>query len=92
LYSAVEKSYLEVLNSVHKVDGENGYVNLFLLHTASGGAKARKEMYQALEKLLEVARHAALVLAIGELDTLRRSRALRTSIRRMSIRLRYDQL
>ena len=46
-----EKTYQKCLDSVHKIDGENGYVDLFLLHTPSGGPAAVKEMYQALEKL-----------------------------------------
>lgn len=50
---SVEKTYQSLLNSVHKIDGEEGYVDLFLIHSASGGAKARKELWQALEKLLE---------------------------------------
>lgn len=33
------------------IDGENGLVDLFLIHTASGGKAARKEMWLALEKL-----------------------------------------
>jgi len=48
-----EKSYEKVLDSVHKIDGKDGYVDLFLIHTPSGGSAARKEMWQALEKLLE---------------------------------------
>jgi diketogulonate reductase-like aldo/keto reductase len=51
---SVEKTYQEALNSVHKIDGEDGYVDLFLIHQARGGVTARKEMYQALEKLLEI--------------------------------------
>jgi len=50
---SVEKTYNSVLNSVHKIDGENGYVDLFLIHTANGGKADRKEMWLALEKLLE---------------------------------------
>ena len=50
---SVEKSYQELLSSVHKIDGEEGYVDLFLIHQAGGSAGSRKEMYQALEKLLE---------------------------------------
>ncbi len=46
-----EKTYKKCLDSVHKIDGENGYVDLFLIHTPSGGPAAVKEMYQALEKL-----------------------------------------
>ena len=46
-----EKTYQKCLDSVHKIDGEKGYVDLFLLHTPSGGPAAIKEMYQALEVL-----------------------------------------
>ena len=46
-----EKTYQKCLDSVHKIDGEQGYVDLFLLHSPSGGPAAVKEMYQACEKL-----------------------------------------
>ena len=32
-------------------EGEDGYVDLFLIHTPSGGKAARKEMWLALERL-----------------------------------------
>lgn len=48
---SAEKTYKKCLDSVHKIDGEKGYVDLFLIHTPSGGPTAVKEMYQALEKL-----------------------------------------
>lgn len=48
---SADKTYKICLDSVHKIDGEKGYVDLFLLHTPSGGPAAVKEMYQALEKL-----------------------------------------
>jgi diketogulonate reductase-like aldo/keto reductase len=53
---SVDKTYNELVDSVHKIDGKDGYVDLFLIHTASGGSKARKEMYLALEKLLDEGR------------------------------------
>ena len=46
-----DKTYEKCLDSVHKIDGKDGYVDLFLIHTSSGGPAAIKEMYQALEKL-----------------------------------------
>ena len=46
-----ESTYKKCLDSVKKIDGEEGYVDLFLIHTPSGGPAARKEMWQALEKL-----------------------------------------
>ena len=48
---SADKTYNKCLDSVHKIDGEKGYVDLFLIHTPSGGPAAVKEMYQALEKL-----------------------------------------
>ena len=49
----MDKTYDKLVESVDKIDGKDGYVDLFLIHTASGGSKNRKEMYLALEKLLE---------------------------------------
>lgn len=47
-----EKTYQSIVESVNKV-GLDGYVDLFLIHSASGGPEARKEMWQALEKACE---------------------------------------
>lgn len=62
-----EKTYRKCVESVRRVSGtgegggakgneagkkEEGYVDLFLIHTASGGSAARKEMWVALERLL----------------------------------------
>ena len=46
-----EATYKRCLDSVKKVDGEDGYLDLFLIHSPHGGSAARKEMWQALEKL-----------------------------------------
>jgi diketogulonate reductase-like aldo/keto reductase len=50
---SVDETYEKLLDSVHKIDGKDGDVDLFLIHTPSGGSKARKEMWLALERLLE---------------------------------------
>ena len=47
-----EATYRKVLGSVEKIDGKDGYVDLFLIHSASSGAAGRKELWLALEKLL----------------------------------------
>lgn len=47
-----EKTYQSIVDSVNKF-GLDGYVDLFLIHSASGGPEARKEMWQALEKACE---------------------------------------
>lgn len=46
-----DATYKKCLESIEKIDGKDGYVDLFLIHTPSGGPGARKEMWQALEKL-----------------------------------------
>lgn len=47
-----DATYRKLLASVDKIDGENGYVDLFLIHSPSSGPSGRKELWQALEKLL----------------------------------------
>jgi diketogulonate reductase-like aldo/keto reductase len=46
----VDSTYTSVLDSVEKLAGKDGYVDLFLIHSPNGGAKVRKLMWQALEK------------------------------------------
>ena len=48
-----QKTYEKCRDSVRKINGneEAGYVDLFLIHTPSGGKAARKEMWLALERL-----------------------------------------
>jgi diketogulonate reductase-like aldo/keto reductase len=51
---SVEKSYQKCVDSVQKIDpGENGFVDLFLIHSPNAGEEKRKEMWLALERLLE---------------------------------------
>ena len=49
----IESTYRTILGSVEKLDGPNGYVDLFLVHSPNGGAEARKLMWQALEQAKE---------------------------------------
>jgi diketogulonate reductase-like aldo/keto reductase len=48
---SVDKSYAQCAESVKLLDADTGYVDLFLVHSPNGGAAARKEMWQALERL-----------------------------------------
>ncbi|KAI9700251.1 MAG: hypothetical protein M1836_002265 [Candelina mexicana] len=51
-----EGTYKKVVESVRKIggsEGEESYVDLFLIHSPSGGSAARKEMWQALERLVD---------------------------------------
>ncbi|MCJ1380707.1 hypothetical protein MMC17_003815 [Xylographa soralifera] len=50
---SAEKTYQRCVDSVQKIDpGEGGVVDLFLIHSPSGGRLKRKEMWGALERLL----------------------------------------
>ena len=50
----VDKSYRKCVDSVEKIHpGEGGYVDLFLVHSPNSGKEKRKEMWLALERLLE---------------------------------------
>lgn len=48
-----DSTYKKVAESVEKLAGKGGYVDLFLIHTPNGGPEARKLMWQALEKAKE---------------------------------------
>lgn len=49
---SVEKSLEKCWESVRRI-GCGGYVNLFLIHSPSGGKEARKELWKALEMLMK---------------------------------------
>lgn len=49
----VESTYQKIVESVEKLAGKDGYVDLFLIHSANGGEEARKLMWLALEKAKE---------------------------------------
>lgn len=48
-----ESTYKSIADSVERLGGKGGYADLFLIHSASGGSKARKLMWQALERAFE---------------------------------------
>ena len=54
---SAEKTLAKLRESVAKIDhgeeGRKGYVDLFLIHSPSGGREAIKEMWQALERLVD---------------------------------------
>lgn len=72
--NGVDKNYEKALDSVEKIDGKDGYVDLFLIHSPSMGAKSRKEVYQALEKLLEAGKTKSIGVSnwgIGHIEELK---------------------
>ncbi|KAJ5191225.1 Aldo/keto reductase subgroup [Penicillium cinerascens] len=48
---SVEATYAKLLESVEKISGPGGYVDLFLIHSSSSGPAGRKQLWQALERL-----------------------------------------
>ncbi|KAE8446677.1 hypothetical protein EG329_011721 [Mollisiaceae sp. DMI_Dod_QoI] len=71
---SVEKSYEKCLDSIRKIDGEDGYVDLFLIHSSRSGSKPRKEMWQALEKLFEEGKAKSIGVSnwgIGHIEELK---------------------
>ncbi|KAJ5735660.1 aldo-keto reductase [Penicillium malachiteum] len=46
-----EATYEKLVESVEKVSGPGGYVDLFLIHSSKSGPAGRKHLWQALEKL-----------------------------------------
>lgn len=84
----LEKTYQKCLESVRKISGtiegrsgeggggggDNEYVDLFLIHTASGGPAARKEMWIALERLLAEGKTRAIGVSnygVGQIEEMK---------------------
>lgn len=55
-----EDTYGKLLASVEKIGGAQGYVDLFLIHSSKSGSAGRKELWQALERLLEEGKTRAI--------------------------------
>ncbi|KAF2474633.1 Aldo/keto reductase [Lindgomyces ingoldianus] len=49
----IEATYRMVLESITNLDDEDGYIDLFLIHSPNGGAESRKLMWLALEEARE---------------------------------------
>lgn len=65
----------KVQDSVTKIDGEEGYVDLFLIHSPNSGAASRKEMWEALEKLHEERRAKSIGVSnygVGHIEEMKK--------------------
>lgn len=49
----VDSTYKKVEESVRKLGGEGGYVDLFLIHSPNGGKESRRVMWEALGRAKE---------------------------------------
>ena len=93
-----EKTYKKCLDSVKKVCGDDaeGYVDLFLIHTASGGSAARKEMWQALEKLESEGRAKAIGVSnfgVGHIEEMKEyARIWPPHVNQIEVRLPHTQI
>lgn len=72
---SVDQSYQQCVESVRKLDPrDDGYVDLFLIHTATPGSEQRKEMWQALERLYEEGKAKSIGVSnfgIGHIEELK---------------------
>ncbi|MCJ1478681.1 hypothetical protein MMC13_007362 [Lambiella insularis] len=72
---SVERSYQRCIASVEKIaPGEDGYVDLFLIHSPSGGKEKRREMWLALERLLEEGRARSIGVSnygVGQIEEMK---------------------
>lgn len=69
-----EATYKKCRESVTKIDGEEGYVDLFLIHSPSGGRAGRKEMWQALERMVEEGKAKSIGVSnygVGHIEEMR---------------------
>lgn len=69
-----ESTYQKVLESVKKIDGEDGYLDLMLIHNNSSGPEAVKKMWQAMEKLQSEGKLKAIGVSnfgVGSIDRMK---------------------
>lgn len=71
---SAEKTYQSALDSVRTIEGEDGAVDLFLIHTATAGSTVRKELWLALEKLYEAGKARSIGVSnygIGHIEEMK---------------------
>ncbi|KAF2764486.1 Aldo/keto reductase [Teratosphaeria nubilosa] len=73
--SDAQSTYQKLLDSVKKIDGESGYLDLMLIHNAAVGHDSYKTMWQAMEKLHEEGKLKSIGVSnfgIGHLEDLKK--------------------
>jgi diketogulonate reductase-like aldo/keto reductase len=72
--SDAQSTYEKALASVKKIAGNDGYLDLMLIHNAAVGAEPRKKMWQAMEKLHQEGKYNSIGVSnygIGHLEDLK---------------------
>ncbi|GAB7359487.1 hypothetical protein MBLNU230_g6132t1 [Neophaeotheca triangularis] len=72
--STDEETEQALRDTVRKIDGEDGYVDLMLIHNGSVGAEKRKKLWLALEKLQQQGKFKAIGVSnfgIGQINELK---------------------
>ena len=49
--SEANETYQKCLDSIKKISGDDGYIDLMLIHNSSAGAEGIRKMWQAMEQL-----------------------------------------
>ncbi|KAL1588196.1 hypothetical protein WHR41_03033 [Cladosporium halotolerans] len=69
-----ESTYKKILESIQKIDGDNGYLDLMLIHNSTAGPDGVKMMWQAMEKLQGEGKLKAIGVSnfgIGNIDRMK---------------------
>lgn len=69
-----EATYQKCLDSVKKIDGDDGYLDLFLIHNVTAGAKGVKMLWQAMERLHQEGRFKSIGVSntgIGMIESMK---------------------
>lgn len=69
-----ESTYQKCLQSVHKLAGDDGYLDLLLIHNVSSGAAGVKLMWQAMERLFQEGKLRAIGMSntgIGMMEAMK---------------------
>lgn len=86
---SVQKSYEKCVASVDKIDpGQEGYVDLFLIHSPNCGPEKRKELWLALERLYEEGKARSIGVSnygVGHIEEMRTYAKVRPQVNQIEV-------
>ena len=71
----IAATYQKCLNSINKIDGESGYLDLMLIHDVTPGASGIKLLWQAMEQLHEAGKIKSIGVSnfgIGHIEQMKK--------------------